>query len=311
MVARANPAPTDDLTGPFPLLRVDTALVLIPVTVTDTLGAPVTGLNRDDFHLLEDRVEQKISTFYTEDAPVSIGLLLDSSGSMRIKWRKATEAAVAFFRTSGAQDEYFLVEFNDRAKLVLPFTPNADEVSDQVARTRPSGRTTLVDAIYLAVSQMKNARYARKALVIISDGGDNWSRHSVREMKDALVESGVQVYAMGIFDQDYEHNHPVEERDGPELLDEITSLSGGRDFRVDSAEDLPAISQRLGLQLHSQYLLGYYSTNPAHDGKYRQVRVGLTLPNAHDLRTTYRRGYYSLSDSPPVSEPQAQSLPHR
>jgi Ca-activated chloride channel homolog len=311
VVARAETAHLDDgpAPTPSPLLRVDTSLVLIPVTVTDTFGAPVTGLNHESFRVFEDKVEQKIAAVYTEDAPVSVGLLFDSSGSMRTKWRKATEAAAAFFRTTGDQDEFFLIEFNDRAKLVLPFTPDAGEVRAQIARSKPSGRTSLIDAIYLAVAQMKHARYPRRALVIVSDGGDNWSRHSVREMKDALIESGVQVYAMGIFDGDYEHNHPVEERDGPELLDEITALSGGRDFRIDSADDLPAISERLGRQLRSQYLLGYYSTDPTRDGRYRQVQVKLTLPNALDLRTTYRRGYYSLTDAPPQSDPQPLSGP--
>lgn len=312
-IARAETGPADagPTLAPSPLLRVDTSLVLIPVTVTDTFGAPVTGLNHESFRIFEDQVEQKIAAVYTEDAPVSVGLLLDSSGSMRSKWRKATEAAAALFRTSGDQDEFFLIEFNDRAKLVLPFTPDSGEVCAQIARSKPSGRTSLIDAIYLAVAQMKHARYPRRALVIVSDGGDNWSRHSVREMKDALIESGVQVYAMGIFDPDYDHNHPVEERDGPELLDEITALSGGRDFRIDSADDLPSISERLGRQLHSQYLLGYYSTDPTRDGRYRKVQVKLTLPNASDLRTTYRRGYYSLTDPPPPSAPRPILEPQR
>ncbi|HUB33649.1 MAG TPA: VWA domain-containing protein [Bryobacteraceae bacterium] len=298
VVARADSAHLDGAPVPPPLLRVDSALVLIPVTVTSQIGAPVTGLTQDSFRVFEDRVEQKISAFYTEDAPVSVGFLLDASGSMRIKWHKTIEAASAFFQTSGPQDEFFLVEFNDRAKLVLPFTFNADEVCAQIARSRPSGRTSLVDAIYLAVAQMKHARYPRKALVIVSDGGDNWSRHSVREMKRALVESDVQVYAMGIFDYDYEHNHPVEERDGPEFLDEVTSMTGGQDFVVGSVEELPSISQRLGRELRSQYLLGYYPTDSAHDGKYRQVQVKLAIPDGQNFHTTYRHGYYRPSDQP-------------
>jgi Ca-activated chloride channel homolog len=297
VVARADAAHMDAAMAPPPLLRVDSALVLIPVTVTDQIGGPVTGLTQDNFRVLEDHVEQKISAFYTEDAPVSVGFLLDSSGSMRVKWHKTIEAATAFFRTTGPQDEFFLIEFNDRAKLLLPFTPDAGEVCTQIARSRPSGRTSLVDAIYLAVQQMKQARYPRKALVIVSDGGDNWSRHSVREMKKALVESDVQVYAMGIFDSDYDHNHPVEERDGPEFLEEVAGMTGGRLFPVGSVDDLPSISERLGRELRSQYLLGYYSTDTVHDGKYRQVQVQLAVPDAANFRTTYRHGYYSPSDT--------------
>jgi VWFA-related protein len=206
--------------------------------------------------------------------------------------RKAAEAADAFFRASNPGDEFFLVEFNDRARLVVPFTENASRVYGEIARTRPMGRTSLIDAVYLAAAQMKKARYPRKALVIFSDGGDNWSRHSVREIRNALLEADLQVYAMGIFDEDYARNHPVEERNGPALLDELTFLTGGRHFPVDELERLPEISERIGRELHSQYLLGYHPTNTTRDGKYRQVKVVLQLPNAGELRTSYRRGYF-------------------
>jgi VWFA-related protein len=277
---------------PAPLVRVDSSLVLVPVHITDAVGGTVTGIPRDSFRLLEDDTEQTIASFFTEDAPVSIGLLFDASGSMRSKMHKAAEAASAFFRAADPADEFFLVEFNDRARLTVPFTQNASEVYAEIVRTRPTGRTSLIDAVHLAVGQMKKARNQRKALVIFSDGGDNWSRHSVREIRNALIESDVQVYAMGIFDADYMRNHPVEERNGPALLDELTALTGGRHYPVDELEQLPDISERIGRELHSQYLLGYYSTNRTRDGKYRQVRVVLDLPNARELRTSYRRGYF-------------------
>jgi VWFA-related protein len=275
-----------------PLLRVDTSLVLVPVHVTNAAGGTVTGLPRESFRLLEDNTEQKIANFFTEDTPVSIGLLFDASGSMRSKMRKAAEAAEAFFRVANPADEFFLVEFNDRARLTVPFTQNASAVSSEIARVRPMGRTTLIDAVYLATAQMKKARNPRKALVIFSDGGDNWSRHSAREIRNALIESDIQVYAMGIFDWDYTRNHSIEERNGPALLDELTALTGGRHFPVDELERLPEISERIGRELHSQYMLGYYSTNRTRDGKYRQLRVILELPDARDLHTTYRRGYF-------------------
>jgi VWFA-related protein len=277
---------------PAPLVRVDSALVLIPVHVTNAAGGTVTGIARERFRLAEDNREQTIASFSTEDAPVSVGLLFDASGSMRPKMTKAAEAAAAFFRASEPDDEFFLVEFNDRARLMLPFTQDAEEVYGEIARTRPTGRTSLIDAVYLAVAQMKKARNARKALVIVSDGGDNWSRHSVREIRNALLESDLQVYAMGIFDADI-RSHPIEERNGPALLDELTTLTGGRHFPVDDLENLPDISERIGRELHSQYLLGYYPTNGARDGKYRQVKVTLDVPNVRDLHTSYRRGYYA------------------
>jgi VWFA-related protein len=279
-----------------PLLRIDSSLVLIPVHVTNAIGAAVAGLAAADFRVMEDRVEQKISTILTEDAPVSVGLLFDTSGSMKSKMKKAAEAAEAFFRTTNAEDEFFLIEFNDRARLTSRFTSDSDAVYQQIAHARPTGRTTLMDAIHLAVGHMKNARHMRKALVILSDGGDNWSRHSAREIRAALIESDVQVYAMGMFDPELTAKHPEEERNGPRLLDELTELTGGRHYPVPALDDLPEISARIGRELRSQYLLGYYSTNPEKDGKYRQVVVKLATPKAREFRTYYRRGYYAPAD---------------
>jgi len=278
---------------PPPLLRIDSSLVLIPVHVTNAVGASVTGLRRDGFHIFEDRVEQTVSTFYTDDAPVSIGFLFDASGSMRSKMKKSAEAAAAFFRTANLDDEFFLIEFNDRARLRVPFTNVSDELYQQITHTRPTGRTTLIDGIHLALAQMKKAQYQRKAIVILSDGGDNWSRHSAREIRTALIEADVQVYAMGIFDEEM---RTAEERNGPKLLDELTELTGGRHYPVEDLEQLPAISERIGRELRSQYLLGYYPTNALHDGKYRQVVVKLDGSREKELHSNYRRGYYAPAD---------------
>jgi len=292
-VARASTAP-GPTSGPEPatLLRVDTSLVLIPVHVTNREGGSVTGLPRSAFRLYEDNTEQTISSFFTEEAPVSVGLLFDASGSMRPRIRKAAEAGAAFFRAANPDDEFFLVEFNDRAHLVVPFTTDINEIIGTIAHTHPVGRTSLIDAIYLACGQMKKARHTRKALVIVSDGGDNWSRHSIGEIRNLLLESDLQVYAMGIFDPDYERDRSIEERNGPALLDDLAALTGGRHFPVDEPNQLPEISERIGRELHNQYLLGYYSTNRERDGKYRHVKVVLQEPPAADLRTSYRTGYY-------------------
>jgi Ca-activated chloride channel homolog len=290
IVPRERPRPAPEAE---PLLRIDSSLVLVPVHVTNAIGASVTGLSRDTFHVFEDRVEQTVSSFYTDDAPVSIGFLFDASGSMRTKMKKSAEAAAAFFRTANPEDEFFLIEFNDRAKLTVPFTSSSDELFQQITHTRPTGRTTLIDGIHLALAEMKKARYLRKAIVILSDGGDNWSRHSAHEIRSALLEADVQVYAMGIFD---EERRTVEEKNGPRLLDELTELTGGRHYPVDNLDQLPAISERIGRELRSQYLLGYYSTNPARDGKYRQLVVKLGGPYVKELRTNYRRGYYAPAD---------------
>lgn len=274
-------------------LRSDSSLVVIPTHVTTMSGSSVTSLTRDNFSLTEDNVEQPIIHFDKDDAPVSIGLLFDRSGSMRDKMEKACEAVTAFFKTANAEDEFFLVEFSDRAKLTIPFTPDSGLLFDRISRTKPFGMTSLLDAIHLSIGQMKKARNFRKAIVIISDGGDNWSRHSAREVRNALLESDVQLYSMGIFDRDYATKHEAETRNGPALLDELARQTGGRNFPVDDLNDLPSISARIGNDLRNEYLLGYY-TGAMRDGKYHQVRVNISAPDdMPPLRAYYRKGYYA------------------
>jgi Ca-activated chloride channel family protein len=275
-------------------IRVDTALVLVPAQVTNALGTPITDLHKEDFKVFEDGVEQPIANFAFEDAPLSIGLLFDISGSMRNKIKKSTEAAAAFFKTSNPEDEFFLVEFSDRPKLTVPFTSDPDEVYQRIAHAKPFGRTSLLDAIHMAMGEMKHARNLRKALVIVSDGGDNRSRHTEREIKNAMLESDVQVYAMGIFDPSDTTKQSVEEQRGPRLLEELADQSGGSEYPVTSLDDLPSISAQIGNQLRNQYLLGYSPTNAERDGKYRIIRLTVTpQTDIPDLRVYFRHGYYS------------------
>lgn len=289
-VARARPL----VEAPAAVVRVDSSLVLIQANVTDAIGAPQMGLRRENFRLSEDGDVQTIVHFNQEDAPVSVGVLFDASGSMRNKIQKSAEAAASFFKTANPEDEFFLVKFNDRAKIAVPFTSDSGLVFNAIANTRAIGQTSLLDAVYLALGQMRKARNQRKALVIISDGGDNWSRHSIREVTSALSESDVVVYALGIFDADYGSKHPAEERRGPGLLKDLAEQTGGRHLPVTNINDLPAISARVGLELRNQYVLGYYSTNEARDGKYRKTVLQVTAPElAHSLRTSYRHGYYA------------------
>jgi Ca-activated chloride channel homolog len=275
-------------------IRVDSALVLVPAQVTNILGTPISDLRKEDFKVFEDGVEQPITNFSREDAPLSIGLLFDNSGSMRNKIKKATEAAATFFKTANSQDEFFLIEFSDRPKLTVPFTSDTDQVYDRIAHTKPFGRTSLLDAIHMAMSEMKHARNTRKALIIVSDGGDNRSRHTAREIKNAMLESDLQVYAMGIFDPDDALKHSVEEQNGPKLLEELAVESGGREYPVTNLNDLPSISARIGDQLRNQYLLGYTPSNPERDGKYRIINLKVSAQaKTPDLRLYYRHGYYS------------------
>ena len=273
-------------------LRVDVPLVLIPAHVTTPTGATVPGLKKENFRLFEDNVEQKIIHFSNEDAPLSIGMLFDASGSMENKIRKSWEAAAEFFKTANSGDEFFLVQFSDRPKLLLPFTQDADEIYNRIARVRPFGRTALLDAIGVGLTEMKKARYLRKAIVIVSDGGDNRSRYTRGEIKNALLETDVQIYAMGIFDPEPSRKQPSEEKNGPILLNELAEDTGGRHVVVENLEDLPAVCARIGKELRDQYLLGYYPSNEERDGRHRSVKVTVTPPDdLPPLKAYYRRGY--------------------
>ena len=277
------------------ILRTDSSLVVIPTWVSTASGNSVTTLDKENFRISQDNVDQPISYFIKDDAPLSIGLLFDTSGSMRDKMDKASEAVAAFFRTANKEDEFFLVEFSDRAKLLIPFTTDSDMISRRIEKTKPFGRTSLFDAIDVALRQMKKAKHTRKAFVIISDGGDNWSRHTSREIRNALAESDVQLYAMGIFDAEMT-NKPAETKKGPALLDDLASQSGGRHYPVANLNDLPTISEKIGTDLRNEYLLGFYPVD-TRDGKYHHVKVNLALPdNTQPLRANYRRGYYASTE---------------
>lgn len=289
-----TPAPPLADEAPAAHLRVDSSLVLIPVHVSTQLGTAVTNLTRDNFRLFEENVEQPITYFGKDDAPISVGVVLDISGSMQDRIRKAAEAAAKFLRSANAQDEFFLVEFSERAKLTVPFTTNSDEVYRRISRARPYGRTSLYDAVHLALTQMRTARHARRALLILSDGGDNCSRHTFTQVKNELLETDVQIYAMGIFDPDESHRKSPEERDGPRVLDALADESGGRHYPVADIDELPEIAARIGDELRNQYLVGYPSPAETRDGRFRRVK--LTVVNYEvpaPLRVQYRRGYHA------------------
>ena len=279
--------------NPEARLRVDSALAQIPVHVTTVDGASVTNLMRENFKIFEDGVEQQITHFSKDDAPVSIGLLFDTSGSMTTKIQKSSQAAAKFFKTANSEDEFFLVEFNDRPKLTVPFTPDSDLIYRRIAHTRPFGRTSLLDAIHLALVEMKNAHNLRKAIVIVSDGGDNRSRFTAHEIKNAMLESDVQLFAMGIFDLDDLRKHPIEEQNGPILLSDLAEQTGGQMYTVDKLDELESVSAQISRQLRNQYLLGYSPSDGTRDGKYRRVVVKLNAPEMTNLRTYFRHGYYA------------------
>jgi len=275
-------------------IRVDSTLVLIPVTVTDPMNRFVTGLEKESFKIFEDKVEQPISQFSSEDAPLSIGVVFDCSGSMGKKLDKSREAVAQFFKLANPEDEFFLVQFNDSANLVQPFTRNLEEIQNKLAFTQSKGRTALLDAVYLALHEMKKARNSRKALLLISDGGDNSSRYTEPEIKNLVKEADVQIYAIGIYEGYGARSRTPEEMNGPGLLTEIAEQTGGRQYSVDNLNELPDVAAKIGVELRNQYILGYAPQNLARDGKYRKVQVKLIQPKGMPtLRPFWKQGYYA------------------
>jgi len=279
---------------PGKAIRTDVDLALVNVTVTDPYNRLVTGLDQDNFRVYEDNVEQEVTTFSAEDVPISIGVIFDFSGSMSNKVDKAREAAVEFFKTANPQDEFFLVTFNERAELTSTFTNSVEDLQSRMMMTAPKGRTALLDAIYLGLSQMRGAHNAKRALLILSDGGDNHSRYNENDIKRLVKEADTQLYAIGIYDPLGYRNRTIEELNGPSLLTELTELTGGRVFAVEHLNDLPDIASKIGMELRNQYVLGYKPTNRVHDARWRKIKVKLRAPKGLPPLTVYSKtGYYA------------------
>jgi Ca-activated chloride channel homolog len=277
-------------------IRVDTTLVLIPVTVTDPLNRFVTGLEREHFRLQEDNVDQTISHFASEDAPLSVGIVFDTSGSMGNKLLKSRQAVAQFCKTANPEDEFFLVQFNDRPEITVGFTRATEEIQNRITFTQSRGRTALLDAVYLALHEMRKSKNPRKALLVISDGGDNSSRYTESEIRALVREADVQVYGIGIYEPYGSRGRTAEELNGPSLLNDVAEQTGGRSYPVENLNDLPDIAAKVGIELRNQYLIGYSSTNQERDGKYRRVKIRLVQPRGlPPLRAFWRLGYYAPS----------------
>jgi len=272
-------------------IKVDVDLVLVPVTVTDPMNRLVTGLDKDNFTLLEANMRQEIRHFSSEDAPLSLGVIFDLSGSMSNKIGKARDAVVEFFKTANPQDEFFMVTFADKPELIADFTSSVEDIQAKLIMANPKGRTALLDGIYMALSKMRDAKNPKKALLIISDGGDNRSRYTDSEIKAMVKEADVQIYAIGIFD---DVRPTPEEVRGPYLLSEITDVTGGRTFPVSDVNDLADTAIKIGVELRNQYVLGYRPSNKVRDGKWRKLKVKLTPPKGlPPLNVHSKTGYYA------------------
>jgi VWFA-related protein len=262
-------------------LRTDVKLVLIPVTVTDLLQRPVLDLKKQNFRIFDDGVEQKISQFFTEESPVSVGMVFDASNSMRKKMDDSRQALTQFLRMSTPGDEFSLWKFSDRPQSVCPFTTNTAEIEDGLALIQSGGWTSLFDALYLALNQMKRATHGTKALFVLSDGGDNNSRYTEGEIKNMIREADVRIFSISILD-----HSPTLER--------ISDESGGRAYRAHKLDELPGMAAKLSDEIHSHYMLGYLPAKAQNDGKYHKVIVKLLPPaGSPRVHVAWRRGYYA------------------
>jgi Ca-activated chloride channel family protein len=276
----ASPSPAAAPQGKNPQIRVDVELVQVPLTVLDPWGRIVTGLTRENFRVFEDSVEQEVLHVQVEEVPISVGIVFDKSGSMGMN--AAIQAArimsAQFFKTKNLEDEFLVVALDSRAHLITPFTESIESVQQTLMSTKPGGMTALNDAIYLALSKMKLGRHARKALIIITDGEENHSRYSDKDVEQAALEADTQIYVIG-----------AAEIFKSGVLGDIAEKTGGRWFTYSYYTDT---ADHIWNELRNQYILGYRSSNRARDGKWRKIKVLLRVPRGlPPLKVYAKTGY--------------------
>jgi Ca-activated chloride channel family protein len=275
-------------------LRVNADLVLIPVTVEDARDRPVLELAKRDFELYDSGKPQDIKYFFAQAAPISIGLILDFSQSMENKIEREREAVVQFLNNANPEDDYFAIAVSSKPQLIADATDSPDELQARIGEKPPQGSTALLDSIAMGLTRMRSARYQRRALIIISDGGDNSSRYALRSIKNMVQESDVDVYAIGLFDTALFKTY--EEFMGKRWLCEITDPSGGRTVTVDRLEKLPEVAAEISRELRQQYVLGYSPTHTAANGEWHKVKIQILSSTAeHPLKPSYKKGYYAGS----------------
>src|SRR2546423_3368394 len=277
-------------------LKVLVDLVLVPVTILDGMNRLVRGLGRDNFQVFEGKHAQDIRYFSSEDAPVSVGIILDVSGSMQDKISRAREAVVDFLKSANPQDEFFMITFADKPEQAADFTDQVEDIQSKLIYAMPRGRTSLLDAIYLGISKMRQAKHSRKALLVISDGGDNHSRYTESEIVAQVKEADVMIYGIGLYDRRFP---TPEESLGPELLRKVAEVTGGCSFTIDNPNDLAQVTKGVGTMLRNQYLLGYRPHSVSRDGKWHKIKIKLKQPKKIKfpaLRVYAKAGYYAPAE---------------
>ncbi len=277
---------------------VNVDLVVLHASVYDKKGHFVSGLKKENFKVYEDGILQQMTAFSQEDIPVSMGILLDLSGSMRSKMNQVNRAALAFIKASNPQDQVFLIGFNDEAELLLDFTNDIDEIIDALENIIVAGGTALYDAIYLGVQKAQTGSEGKKAIIVITDGEDKDSYYSLDELLDKVQEADVQTYCVGILSPapqrslfgTWSESIPEKARD---VLEKVAEETGGKAFLLQNLEDLNLIVSQIASELRNQYSIGYISSNVVRDGSWRQVKIELDMADASNNKVRYRRGYYA------------------
>lgn len=274
-------------------ISTEVALVPLSVVVTDQHGHLVRGLKAADFQVLENGVPQTISTFNEEDRPLTIGLVVDSSGSMRNKRAEVVAAAGGFVKSSNPEDQVFVVNFDEKVRFGLPsgmlFTHNVQELEDAISDSPAAGETALYDAIVLAMQRLKLGTREKKVLLIVSDGGDNASVTRFHQVVELALQNSVTLYAIGIFDEGQADANP-------KVLRELAKQTGGRAYFPRSLDEIPGICQQIARWLREQYTLAYSPSNRRHDGSFRTIQVSVQAPGQGKLTARVRKGYYAAAD---------------
>jgi len=278
-------------------LSVDVDVVLVNATVTEaSRNQIIRGLDKKDFRVWEDNIEQKISYFSSEDVPASVGIIFDISGSMKDKIASAQRAAATFFKSGTRDDEYFEIQFSDRPQIASDFTSDVTKLQNRLLSTQTKGNTALYDAVYLGLNKLKESSNTKKALLLITDGEDNQSRYTFSDVRNFIREQNVQLYAIGILD-------PATGA-GREALVQLTEMTGGRAFFPNAAYEMSDICRKIAAELKNQYVLGYRPTNAGKDGAWRKIKVKVNTPKDVGLASfevSHKKGYYAPSGDEIIS----------
>ena len=280
-------------------VKVDVELVRVNATVTDLQNRVITGLEKEHFKIWEDKLEQRIETFSTEDEPISMGIVFDVSGSMKDKISTARDAAVTFLKTGNPEDEYFLEVFSNRPEVAADFTTDISKLQNKLIFQNTSGMTAMFDAIYLSLVKLREGTNSKRALLLITDGEDNRSRYTFSNVRDYVKEQDVQVYGIGIV-SDF-NSQLGSGRTGRALVEELADLTGGHAFFPDSIYDLDDICTKIAVELKNQYVMTYRSTNGTKDGKWRKIKVQVDGPKGVGrLNVRFKSGYYAGVGEPGI-----------